>query len=227
MFADPPGFLRRGGRRGARGRRDVHRRRGAGRALRRTGDAFWGFQRHGLFPDLVTMGKPMGNGHPLAAVAAQPEVLEAFGRSCRYFNTFGGNPVSCAAGMAVLDVIEQQDRDGQCGSGWGWPCARRLRGWPSAATVDRGCARRGSVHWRGDCSARRDWRRRAAARIVNGMRERAVLISATGPGRQYLEGAPAAGVLDERGPIPVVRCARVLAGSSRTEGAEGGSMRRA
>src|SRR5207253_10061654 len=75
--------------------------------LGRTGEAFWGFQRHGLAPDIVTLGKPMGNGHPLAGLAVQPRVLEAFARECRYFNTFGGNPVSVAAGMAVLDVIEQ------------------------------------------------------------------------------------------------------------------------
>ncbi|MCC6788466.1 MAG: aminotransferase class III-fold pyridoxal phosphate-dependent enzyme, partial [Hyphomonadaceae bacterium] len=75
----------------------------------RLGEAFFGFARHGIIPDLVTMGKPMGAGHPLAAVAGKPDVLETFGRTSRYFNTFGGNPVSCAAGMAVLDVIEQQD----------------------------------------------------------------------------------------------------------------------
>jgi 4-aminobutyrate aminotransferase-like enzyme len=72
----------------------------------RTGEAFWGFDRHGIVPDIVTMGKPMGNGHPVAAMAARPALVEAFAKTSRYFNTFGGNPVSCAAGMAVLDVIE-------------------------------------------------------------------------------------------------------------------------
>ncbi|KAG1247967.1 hypothetical protein G6F68_013980 [Rhizopus microsporus] len=68
----------------------------------------WGFQRHGLVPDIVTMGKPMGNGHPIAGVVARPEIFERFGRDARYFNTFGGNPVSCAAALATLDVIQDE-----------------------------------------------------------------------------------------------------------------------
>nr|WP_322112114.1 aminotransferase class III-fold pyridoxal phosphate-dependent enzyme [Arboricoccus pini] len=72
----------------------------------RTGDAMWGFQRHGVVPDIVTMGKPMGNGYPVAGVAARHAVLEEFGRNGRYFNTFGGNAVAMAAAHAVLDVIE-------------------------------------------------------------------------------------------------------------------------
>ncbi|SDP42502.1 aspartate aminotransferase family protein [Desulforhopalus singaporensis] len=74
----------------------------------RTGDAFWGFQRHGFVPDIVTMGKPMGAGHPMAGLAARAEVLDGFGKKYRYFNTFGGNPVSCAVGMAVLNVIRDE-----------------------------------------------------------------------------------------------------------------------
>jgi len=74
----------------------------------RVGEAMWGFQRHGVIPDLVTMGKPMGNGHPVAAVAGQPGVLAAFARRTRYFNTYGGNSVSCAAALAVLQVIRER-----------------------------------------------------------------------------------------------------------------------
>lgn len=74
----------------------------------RTGDALWGFQRHGLTPDLVTMGKPMGNGYPVAGVAARPEVVEEFGRKARYFNTFGGNTVAATAALAVLDTIQSE-----------------------------------------------------------------------------------------------------------------------
>jgi 4-aminobutyrate aminotransferase-like enzyme len=65
----------------------------------------WGFARHGLVPDLVTLGKPMGNDHPVAGVVAQATPAGRFGRDVRYFNTFGGNPVSSAAGLAVLRVI--------------------------------------------------------------------------------------------------------------------------
>ena len=68
----------------------------------------WGFQRHGIVPDLVVMGKPMGNGMPIAGVAARPEILEEFGSKIRYFNTFGGNSVCIAAAAAVLDVIEAE-----------------------------------------------------------------------------------------------------------------------
>jgi len=74
----------------------------------RTGDTFWGFQRHGLVPDMVTMGKPMGNGFPLSGAAMRPELVAEFGEKARYFNTFGGNPVAAAAGMAVLDVIAEE-----------------------------------------------------------------------------------------------------------------------
>jgi 4-aminobutyrate aminotransferase-like enzyme len=71
----------------------------------RTGAHFWGFEADGLVPDIVTMGKPMGNGHPIAAVVTSRALVDEFSSSVGYFNTFGGNPVSCAAALAVLDVI--------------------------------------------------------------------------------------------------------------------------
>ena len=75
----------------------------------RLGEAMWGFQRHGVVPDLVTMGKPMGNGHPIAAVVARPEVFARFAKRRHYFNTYGGNSVSCAAALAVLHVIQNEN----------------------------------------------------------------------------------------------------------------------
>ncbi len=75
----------------------------------RTGNDFWGFEADGFVPDIVTMGKPMGNGHPIAGVVTRRDLVEDFGNKGRYFNTFGGNPVSCAAGLAVLDVIENEN----------------------------------------------------------------------------------------------------------------------
>jgi 4-aminobutyrate aminotransferase-like enzyme len=72
----------------------------------RLGRHFWGFEFDDVVPDIVTMGKPIGNGYPLAAVVTRPEIAEALAAETGYFNTFGGNPVSCAAGLAVLDVIE-------------------------------------------------------------------------------------------------------------------------
>ena len=74
----------------------------------RTGSHMWGHQRAGIVPDVVTLGKPMGNGHPIGGVVANAETLNAFRKAFRYFNTFGGNPVSCAAAMAVLDVIRDE-----------------------------------------------------------------------------------------------------------------------
>ena len=74
----------------------------------RMGDHFWGFEMHGVTPDIVTMGKPAGNGHPLAIVACTQEVAKGFANGLEFFNTFGGNPVSCSIGKAVLDVIEEE-----------------------------------------------------------------------------------------------------------------------
>lgn len=75
----------------------------------RTGKKMWGYQVGGATPDIATMGKPMGNGHPVAGVAARADLVNEFRERVMYFNTFGGNPVQCAAGMAVLDVIEEEN----------------------------------------------------------------------------------------------------------------------
>jgi len=74
----------------------------------RVGKAFWGFELHGVVPDIVTIGKPIGNGHPLAAVVCTREVADAFANGMEYFNTFGGNPVSAAIGTEVLRVIKEE-----------------------------------------------------------------------------------------------------------------------
>jgi 4-aminobutyrate aminotransferase-like enzyme len=108
VYADPPGFVR-----------DavdaVHRAGGLVIAdevqcgFGRTGTALWGFDRHGYEPDIVTMGKPMGNGYPIGAVVTRPEILDALREREGYFNTFGGTAAAAAAGNAVLDVIEKED----------------------------------------------------------------------------------------------------------------------
>jgi len=74
----------------------------------RLGSHFWGHQFQGITPDVVTLGKPMGNGHPVAGVVTSADIMHEFRTAFRYFNTFGGNPVSCAAAMAVMDVIESE-----------------------------------------------------------------------------------------------------------------------
>ena len=75
----------------------------------RVGSHFWGFQTQNVIPDIVTMGKPMGNGHPMGAVVTTPEIAQSFNNGMEYFNTFGGNPVSCSIGIAVLDIIKQDN----------------------------------------------------------------------------------------------------------------------
>lgn len=80
----------------------------------RCGDAFWGFARHGIVPDMVTMGKPMGNGIPVSGLAARHEVMAAFSDKLPYFNTFGGNPVAIAAAQAVLRVIKEEGLQEHC-----------------------------------------------------------------------------------------------------------------
>ena len=74
----------------------------------RMGKTFWGFQLHGVIPDIVTIGKPLGNGHPLAAVACTQDVADKFANGMEYFNTFGGNPVSCAIGTEVLQTVKRE-----------------------------------------------------------------------------------------------------------------------
>jgi 4-aminobutyrate aminotransferase-like enzyme len=107
VFADPPGFLK-------PAIESVRRHRGLFIAdevqpgFGRTGAGMWGFERHGVVPDIVTMGKPMGNGFPMGGVATRPDLLDCFTAEVKYFNTFGGNPVAAAAGLAVLDVIRDE-----------------------------------------------------------------------------------------------------------------------
>jgi 4-aminobutyrate aminotransferase-like enzyme len=76
--------------------------------LGRVGSRWWAFEAHDVVPDIVTMGKPLGNGHPLGAVVTTPDVAARFDNGMEYFNTFGGNPVSCLIGREVIDVIERE-----------------------------------------------------------------------------------------------------------------------
>ncbi len=74
----------------------------------RLGDFFWGFEMHEVIPDMVIVGKPMGNGHPIAAVITNSEIAKSFDNGLEFFSSFGGNPVSCAIAEAVLDVIQEE-----------------------------------------------------------------------------------------------------------------------
>jgi 4-aminobutyrate aminotransferase-like enzyme len=108
IFTDPPGYMQ-------AVVEEVHAAGGVYIAdevqsgFARLGESMWGFSRHGVLPDIVTMGKPMGNGLPISGVVFRPEVCEEFGQNVRYFNTFGGSSIPVAAGAAVLDVFEKEN----------------------------------------------------------------------------------------------------------------------
>lgn len=157
----------------------------------RTGDAWWGFQRHGLVPDIVTMGKPMGNGTPVAAAVFRPELLLEFGRDVRYFNTFGGNSVSIAAAQAVLDYIETEDlmhHVKDVGKYLMGEITALSRGYEQVAEV-RGAGLFIGVDVVTDHESKVP-NGAAALRIVNDMRRRRVLISASGPTGHVLKIRP-------------------------------------
>jgi 4-aminobutyrate aminotransferase-like enzyme len=156
----------------------------------RTGAGLWGYQRHGVTPDIVIMGQPMGNGLPIAGIVARQHVLVDFGRQARYFNTFGGNPVPVAAGAAVLDVLEAE----------GLPANAAATGAylkESATQLAAGSPLLGDVRGAGlylgidvvDGATGMPSGDLAAA-VVNGMREHRVLIGTTGPRGSVLKIRP-------------------------------------
>jgi 4-aminobutyrate aminotransferase-like enzyme len=190
VYADPPGFLAPA----------VAAARDAGAlyvadevqpGFGRTGDAFFGFERHGVIPDLITLGKPMGNGYPVAAMAARPEHLERFGREARYFNTFGGNPVAAAAGNAVLDVIEREQLVTHAADVGAYLKAglRGLSERHEAIGDVRGAGLFIGVELVSDRGTRAP-DRALAIRVVNALRQRRVLLSASGPGGNVLKIRP-------------------------------------
>ncbi len=147
----------------------------------RFGSHMWGHQRLGVIPDIVTLGKPMGNGHPLAGVIARADLVNAFAGRNMYFNTFGGNPVSAAVGTAVLDVL-QDERLLQNAVAVGSHTLQRL-----SKLADRhaliGDVRGAGLFFAVELVSDRQAKTPATAetrRVVNLMRERGVLISRIG-----------------------------------------------
>lgn len=154
----------------------------------RTGE-WWGFAAHRVVPDLVVLGKPMGNGMPISAVVGRPEVLERFGRDVRYFNTFGGNGASIAAAGAVLDEISERDLLAHAAR-VGGALADGLR------TVVREHAAHAQVRARGLVAAV-EFADEAGApspaearRVVDGLRDRRILVSASGPHENVVKIRP-------------------------------------
>lgn len=155
----------------------------------RTGETMWGFQRHKVLPDMVSLGKPMGNGHPLAGLVLREDIAAAFGRQSRYFNTFGGNPVSCAAGMAVLEVIEAEGLLASVND-TGHYFRKCLR--EATASLPFITDVRGVGLFIGVETGATDELSPAevTARIVNGLRDRRVLVSMTGTYSNVLKVRP-------------------------------------
>jgi 4-aminobutyrate aminotransferase-like enzyme len=138
---------------------------------------------------IVTMGKPMGNGHPLAAVVTRPEIAEALAAETGYFNTFGGNPVSCAAGLAVLDVIEVEELQKNA-LVIGNYLRKRLLGlrkdYPVLGEPHGAGLLMGVDILNADGSPDSG----LASQVMNHMRQNGVLIGVTGPGANVLKVRP-------------------------------------
>ena len=145
----------------------------------RTGAGMWGFARHGLIPDMVSLGKPMGSGYPMAGLVVQPGTLAAFGQNTRYFNTFGGNAVAAAVGEAVLDVIEDEGLI-ENAARVGAALADGMRALASRhATL--GETRAAGLFLGTDILTDGQPDGAKAVRIVNDLRRSGILISTTGP----------------------------------------------
>jgi 4-aminobutyrate aminotransferase-like enzyme len=149
--------------------------------------SLWGFARHELEPDIVTLGKPMGNGHPISGVVARRELVDTFAALGRYFNTFGGNPVSIAAAQATLDVVREEELPQH---------AARVGGVLLAALRELDHPRIGAVRGAGlflgvdlvDADGRPD--EALALDVVNALRTRGILLAASGPDNHTLKIRP-------------------------------------
>ena len=141
----------------------------------RLGHGMWGYERHGLIPDLVTVGKPMGNGQPIAAVMASHDLIDRFSEHSRYFNTFGGSSVSIAAAQATLDVLREEQLVEN---------ARDVGEYLLGGLRSMGLEARGAGLFIG-AEVGPD-----AVEVVNRMRERRVLVATTGAGNTALKIRP-------------------------------------
>nr|WP_063726323.1 aspartate aminotransferase family protein [Nocardia brasiliensis] len=156
----------------------------------RTGEAWWGFQRHRVVPDIATIGKPMGNGIPIAAAVLGSEIGRAFGENVRYFNTFGGSTVPIVAARAVLDVLRDErlmDNAHRLGTYLHDELRRATAELPEVFEV-RGAGMFIGVDLIDPTSGRPDGA--LAKAVVDEMRRNFVLISASGPGANVLKIRP-------------------------------------
>ncbi|MGB4778381.1 aspartate aminotransferase family protein [Microbacterium sp.] len=157
----------------------------------RTGEQFWGFARHGLVPDIVTTGKPMGNGYPVAAMIARHAVLEPFASGRPYFNTFGGSPVAVAAAQAVLDTIRREGlQEHALATGIAFRAALRELSASHAVIGDvRGAGLYTGVELVLDADSRTP-ATTIALDVIEGLRRQRVLTSVCGPSNNVLKLRP-------------------------------------
>ncbi|MEL7524158.1 MAG: aminotransferase class III-fold pyridoxal phosphate-dependent enzyme [Pseudomonadota bacterium] len=157
----------------------------------RCGSHFWAHQKQGVVPDVVTMGKPMGNGHPVAGLVTTPEIMAGFRKAFRYFNTFGGNPVSCAAAMAVLDELEERGLQDNAAA-MGQLAYDRLSTLAEEHDVI-GDVRQSGMVFGAEFVLDRESRKPAgdfADRVVNEMRRRGIILSKLGRQKNTLKIRP-------------------------------------
>jgi 4-aminobutyrate aminotransferase-like enzyme len=177
----------------------------------RTGSAFWGFARHGVVPDIVTMGKPMGNGFPMGGVATRPDLIDRFTGQTKYFNTFGGNPVAAAAGLAVLDVIRDEglmDNASRVG-GYLMDGLREI----GNRHIQIGDVRGSGLFVGLELVRDRETKAPApeiATQVINGLRAHGILIGAAGPFGSTLKIRPPLCFTREHADIVVSACDEVL-----------------
>jgi 4-aminobutyrate aminotransferase-like enzyme len=167
----------------------------------RCGPELWSFAQHGIAPDVVTLGKPMGNGYPVAAVVTRRELAEPFPYAGRTFSTFGGNPVAASAALAVLDVLEDE-RLPERATGVG----KRLR----AAVESLGKPDVLEVRGRGLLAGVQLSSPELAARVTDELREAGVLVGLTGKHSDTLKIRPPLAFTDEHTELLVAALDRAL-----------------
>jgi 4-aminobutyrate aminotransferase-like enzyme len=167
----------------------------------RTGSELWSFARHGIAPDLVTLGKPMGNGYPVAALITRRELAERFPYAGRTFSTFGGNPVAAAAALAVLDVLGDE-RIPERVTAVGDRMREELRGLHERGAVD--------VRGRGLIAGVQLPDAQTARGVVDELREQGVLIGRTGKDEDVLKIRPPLTFGDEHADILLAALRRAL-----------------
>lgn len=156
----------------------------------RLGQGMWGFANYGIEPDIVTMGKPIGDGHPMGAVLVRPQLVSSFGSNTGYFNTFGGNPVAAAVGIAVLEVIEGEGliENARNVGAYTADLLRALQGRHGMV----GDVRHNGLYFGVELTADGDEAQAASktSAVVEAMREDGVLISSCGPRGNVLKIRP-------------------------------------